>query len=546
MDAKKVFVFLFIVHLLFLRGGVFTADEWAHYLLTKSISENFPYFLDLSTYLKHQPGSNPYYSYFYYNNEIHAGIPLGFPLFASTFYTLFGRFGINIFNLIANILISYIIFLIVSQKYGKNYGILAALLYVFITPSLFYVSSIWYHISTTLFFILSQYQFLKLKKRKGDVLLFSLFSSLTVLSSYYMIAPISLLYIYLLVRFPPKLKLLAFFSFALFLLPTFAYNNANFGSPFLGEYHIPEIVYSVVGGGESPSLTHELKRLLSSLTALLIYIDISKHYNATFQKSLLQSSPVLAFGLFFPLLQRTSRFIMLFTSNLLLIFMVAYADGDFGGWQLSMRYLMPVFPFFIISLSGLLSWLKISFEIKLICIIFFMEALFLLLYPIGISSEAYSHMKLLASFFAIALLLTGFTLIKLKKRVLKPIILTLIILSAFINLNEASYGSSYRSAHSLIEKSLNLKEGEKVVFPEKVSIVLPENEVVFYNNTSLNDTLKGDLTIVVKKSQRIQGCQIKEVRNFDNFYYYLIREDNLKIRIERLKSNYKILKLSCP
>ncbi len=546
-DIRKIFIFLFIIHLLFLRGGLFSNDEGAHYLLTRSVSENFPDFLDLSDYIKNPIYSGPYYSFFQYKGEIHAGVHAGLPILASPFYYLFGRIGIKFFNIIANLLTSYVIFLVASRLYGRSYGILAGVLYIFITPSLFYSTSIWHHTATALFFTLSIYQFLKFENKRKDIILLSLFSALTVLCSYYMIVPLSIFYIYTMLKLPVRLKLISVFSFFIFLLPAFAFNYANFGYPFLGEYRIPKVVYAVTGaeGGED-SIINEIGRLLSNIVALLITIDISGNNYSYAQKALFQSSPVLVLA-FLHIFRRNLRFLVVLSSNLLLILMIAYSDGDFGGWELSMRYIFPVFPFLIVSLVGFLAKLKISFNAWQLTVVGLFIAILLLIFPIGIHTGAYIIMKILATFLSMVALINYFLLKNINEKILKYFIFMLILFSAFININDAAYGSNYRSTHALIEKSLS-DTYETILFPANGpfgGLFLADKKVIKYHPEDIVAP-KGKLTIVVEKSstEKFQECKIETSRKFDSLYRYIIREKDLKKILYEL-NRYIILNLNC-
>ncbi len=546
---KRTFIFLFIVNLIFLREGFFSNDEGADYLLIKSISENFPHFLNLSQYIKMPVGYGPYYSFFHYNGGIHAATYMGFPLLASPFYSLFGMIGIELFNVLATILTAYIVFLIVNHLYGKKYAILGAVLYTFITPSLFYSSSLWYQPAVTLFFAIFGLQFFKLEDNPRDVLLLSLSGAFTVLCSYYMIIPVSIAIVFILFKLPARLKFISIASFTFFLIPAFVYNYANFGSSLLGKYGIPAVVYTVAGYSTpaGTGLFNEINRIISGLVKLLISANSSYTYSFA-QKALFQSSPVLALGFLYPLMKRNYRFSAFFITNLVLILMVAYSGGDFGGWELNMRYIMPVFPFLVVSLIGFLNKFKINFNLKLLCSILFVETIVLLLFPIGIYSKNYFIMKLIASFAGLALLFTGIMFSRVNRNILKAVLITAIIFSAFININDASYGASYRSADSFIVNSLNLNK-EKVVFPTGTplgGLFLPGKLVYVYKNDSdIRKFLKGNLTAVVKKDFNSYGeCKVTHTRYFDNFYYYGVRVKNLKKTIEYL-GNYKIVDINC-
>ena len=157
-------------------------------------------------------------------------------------------------------------------------------------------------------------------------------------------------------------------------------------------------------------------------------------------------------------------------------------------------------------------------------------------------------MKLIASFTGLALLFTGIIFSKVNRNMLKAVIITAIIFSAFININDASYGASYRSADSFIINSLNLNN-EKVVFPGGTplgGLFLPGKLVYAYKNDSdIRKFLKGNLTAVVKKDFNSYGeCKVTHTGYFDNFYYYGVRVKNLKKTIECL-DNYKIVDLTC-
>lgn len=540
-DKRKIFILIFVVHLLFLREGLFSNDEGAHYLLTRSLAENFPDFLDLSQYIRMPAGKGPYYSFFRYGDEVHAGVNLGLPALSSPFYLLFGRFGIKIFNLLAGLITSCAIFLAASRLYGRRHALLAAMLYVFVTPSLFYSTSLWNHTLTTLLFTLTIYIFLAYEDRSRDAVLFSLLAALTVLSSYYMIVPVSLLCVTFALRLRSTQRIACLACYLLFLLPAFAFNYFNFGSPLLGEYSVPGVS---TGGSASPA-ADGAERLLKGLAALLISVDVSDHYYSFSQKAVFQSSPVLILSLLYIL--RSRRLLAVSASCLLLILMVAYHDGDFGGWQLSMRYVLPVFPFLTISFAGFLHRSGIEYELRRLSAALLFLTILALAFPFGPRSEEYLLIKIFSAFLALFLLLSSPVLERLNTGHVGNFVFLLIMFSALVNLNDAGYGASYRSAHAFIEESL---EGahDVVLFPADApfaGLFMPDKLTVQYRSPGeiVRYLGHGNLTVISEDAPPAEGCA-STTRSFGSAYAYLVREKRLR-ELLNVVEKYRIINLHC-
>ncbi|NOZ59359.1 MAG: hypothetical protein GXO66_07295 [Euryarchaeota archaeon] len=489
-----------------------------------------------------------YYSFFYFNGEVHAAVNPGFPVFAAPLYLLLERKGVFLYNLLLNLAAAYVLFRMAEVKFGREYGLFSALGYVFFTPSMFYASSMWHHTSVTFFFLLSQYIFLKLVPRRRDVLLLSASSAAAVMCAYYMVLPVGVILVAAALRLPASLRLLLLFSFAILLLPSVAYNYFNYGDPLTGKYSVP-------GAGLGDSLAgvqRSVERFILSGVAVVIAVEASREYNywnSFVQKSLLQSSPVLALGLIYPFLARRDlRFAALSAANLLLLLMVVRANGDYGGWQLNMRYLLPLFPFLVLGTAGFLHRLGIQPPIRRLLPVLLLMAAAVLAFPVGINEDLYQHIKLLTAFSGVFVLVVtaGVLVRRVRVSTFKAAVLFLMLLSAFVNLNDASYGASYRSAHLLIENSLSLSPGERVAFPEEFSIVLPENEVVFYSGGEAGGVLRGNLTLVATGSFSPEVCRVVEQRSFNNLYYFLVRDNYLSERLREAGGRYRVLKLRCP
>ncbi len=540
-DFRRIFIVLILVRIIFFREGFLTNDEPAHYLLSRSIAENFPNFINLSEYVKSEVGKGAYYSFFIRNGEVHAAVDMGYPLLASPFYLFAGKLGVHLFNLIADLLVCYAVYLFASTLFNCKTGILAAIIYTFATPSVFYSSSTWHHTSTALFFILMQYFLIKGETRKNTVL-FSLSAALTVMCTYYMIVPVSFLVFYGFLTHKEN-RLLLIFSLTIFLLPVFWYNYMNFGNPLLGEYGIPAPVKAVIAG-EEHSYSSDAMRVLKGLFEEVISVDIAPHSYSFAQKAILQSSPFLVFGLIYGFIRRNSEFRAIFVANLLLILMVAYYDGDFGGWELNMRYAFPTMPFFAVSSAGLLWHLNIELPAAILTFLLVIMSAFQLFYPISPYTGIYVFIKIFSTFLTFMALFIVFTK---NRRIIQIGAVILLFFSAFVNINDASYGASYRAIDSFITKSIYPVE-DVVLLPEGKfnKILIEDARVLFYNKKNLGNFLYGNITVIINKNSKISShCKILTIRKFNKYYKRLIFYRYHKNLARNLSREYIILDLAC-
>ncbi len=519
-------------HLLFLREGLWINDEGAYLLMSRSIVENFPGFLDLSPYLT-TPQQGPYYSFFWLGGEVHAGISPGLPLLSAPLYLLAGGLGIKLTSTLASIGTAWVLYRLVSRMYGEAHGRFAALLYVFATPAVFYATSMWYHSLATFFLTLCIYA-LDVETLRYRRLLIPLSGALSVLCAFYLL--------------PPALVLVAggalrmgrrgagvLMAFLLLLTPSFAYNLANFGK-LTGEHSVPA---PVVSAPENPGgVVHLGKRVLESLPSLLLVSDLRDTPWSRYQKAVFQSSPVLALGLLSLLRAAWLRVPLL--SMLTLLLEAAYAGGDFGGWSLSMRYLTPAFPVLCAGVAAYLHERKLNPPAPLSALL--AMSVLLLLYPLDVDSTAYLYTKAAAAVLALAGVAAG--AVRLRSTHLRLVLISLLLFSAFVNLNDAAYGASYRSMHAVIDGAL-AGAYETIYFPAGGpfgGLFLPgKSRVAYTPGEPLK--LEGRVTLVGTPQDVPPGCRVESLREFGGVHRYLVR-DGLRSLLREVEG-MRVMNLVC-
>ncbi|GEM_PF-6779348 len=529
-----------VLHLLFLRRGLWTNDEGAYLLLTRSVVENFPRFLNLSAYIP-EPGAGAYYSYFRFNGEVHAGISPGLSLLSAPLYLLLGELGIKLVSTAASIGTACLLYRLASAR-GEEYGRFAALTYTVATPALFYATSLWYHSLAAFFFTLSIYSVIE--RGRHAHLLLPLSCSLMVLSAYYLLLPAAILVIGYSLSLRNRKSIICLLGFGAMLLPSLAYNAANFGSPLTAEYSAAPLLE--VAGGGTQSLQELITRIARRLPALLFSAELGSGEYAWAQKALFQSSPVLALSMVW--LHRARRLRLPLLSAGMLLLLTAYAAGDLGGWQLSMRYLLPIFPLLCLALTELLGVLRIPVPEKTMLAMIAMAPL-LLLVPLEPSSTAYMVLKIIATFSAISGMIYA---IRAGKHGISAFLTILLLISAFSNLNDASYSASYRSTHRVIDSALEGTHTTLYIpaFPPfaaagapATGLFLPGKRARVYQPGELPE-LQGEVSLVGRRDEVPAGCRVESTRSFSSPYRYLVRAREHREMLRRLEK-LQVMNLRC-
>jgi 4-amino-4-deoxy-L-arabinose transferase-like glycosyltransferase len=267
------------------------------------------------------------------NGHIYAAVDIGFPLLSSPFYLALGPIGLQIFNSLITSLTVAIVYFGARKLFDETTARTAAPLYLFCTISIFYATSMWHHSLATMGFILAQVSFLYMRDDKRFSFLFALGCAIAVWSAYYMILPILVL---LLAGKGKK----HFILVPIFLSLCWIYNAHVFGS-FHGDFGIQ---------------MHSFQpKTIDNLIAMVIWREhvLDPWMRWKIQKSLLESSPFLVLSI---LGLATKRCWPLIASNVLyLIGVASHTPSDFGGWEFSMRYLLPIIPFGTILSSAFIS-----------------------------------------------------------------------------------------------------------------------------------------------------------------------------------------------
>ncbi len=487
-----------VLYACLLEKGLFTVDERCYLYLTKAISERLS--LDCSPYFSGFPtGSNMAIplGFFIKGSGIYSLSSFGFPLLSSPFYKLFGFYGPQIFNILLMILTTVAIFLL-SRKIWENSEIayVSSIMYLFCTFSLFYAVSLWYHSLITFCFFISTVAVFYYPERKW-IPIFLISSAACIWTAYYMFVPLAVLYLFLILKLKRKLEkgFMILFLFVILSI-SWAYNDYVYSAPFTG-YLSGEMNAGHLK--ETNSFTDLFHKLMNNLIRMIYGFIAMFICRACVpenlsgwvwcQKSILESSPFLIAALpGFVYLYRKGvdvklKFIIL--SNLVYVLMILYGKTNtFGSWELSMRYLLPVIPLLTISASGHISKFL---DYRLLYPVLLAFTVSIYLSPtLSFNSWYYYLIHMSLSLVVVLLLIWMYqrvegTLldVKTKKVVTAVFLLSLILLSNFININDVKIGNEVRS------KTISIAEEVESLISPGALILLPRKE--FYDMTEVRD-----------------------------------------------------------
>jgi len=480
-----------ILYASLIEEGLFTVDEREYLYLSRAISERFS--LDCSPYFKEfaTTGSNMALPLGFSGKDgkVYNGVTnrFGFPLLAAPFYKLFGICGLQVFNIMITLLTSVLIFFLSKKIYlNESIAYVAAVLYSFCTFSMFYAVSLWYHSAITFFFILSLTILMYYSEKRTHFLgLFIISSLFCVWVAPYMFFPLFVLLLFFTLEMDNNYKKITLISLFLFIL----FSPALFISSF---HHVPMNLLSRVTGwaplSDSILVLFSLLLKISYMPFGFIAMFICRGCVSGFdewawcQKSILESSPFLIAALpGFIYLYRMgidSRLKFILSSNLIYILMVIYARTDtFGSWELSMRYLLPVIPLLTIVSSEFISRFL---NYRYLFLILVVSTIFSYFSPTLFFNFWYYHLMSLSLYLAALLLLIwvyqrteGKYKLGVKNEifVIVTLLISLIFLSNFININDVKIGNEYR-----LRALIAPKEIETITEPESV-VLLPRKSV---------------------------------------------------------------------
>jgi len=479
----------FLIFLMFIERGLFTADENVYTYLAASIATRFPHFLDLSPFfmavqLTQSSLALPS-GFFYHNGEVHAAVYPGYPLLAAPFYLLLGETGMKVASSAVSSLIVVVTYRLGLLLTGhRDTALLAAVLALAAIPSLFYATSSWYHATSALFYLLALHSYLSCLRSESavDAALTGLFTGLMLLTAPYTAVLILPPLLHLLHAAPQKIRYILIASLLVFSLPSVAYQQANFGNALTGKY--------------SPSL-EPLTRyskpawyvLGKEVTAYTLFRDLDRRYFYHFaQKSVFQSAPFLVLGLLL-FLRRDGRYTAILTGVLASFVLFSYYYFDYGGMQFSMRYSYPAFPVLAalsaVAIRSLLGSSTVRRLALLLPAFFAAAALTAELWTISPNSTAYLHLKYFASATAAATAIAG--VLCTGHRRYGNLLLALLVVGVFTgilnNINDTAVGNDHRRIHAEAVEEVSGLSAEVLLLPRAApfdKIVLPGRYVLYY------------------------------------------------------------------
>lgn len=470
-----------VLYTCLMEKGLFTVDERSYLYLTKAISERLS--LDCSPYFSGFPNGSDMIIpgiFLMKGSEVYSTYSFGFPLLSSPFYILFNSYGLQIFNTLVTILTTVAIFLL-SRKIWKNTDVayISSTMYLFCTFSLFYAVSLWYHSLITFCFFISMAAVFYYPEKKW-ISIFLISSAICIWTAYYMFVPIAVLYLFFILKLEKKTEkgFVILFLF-LTLSISWAYNNYVYSTPFLG-YFRNEINAGHLG--EANSFTDLSYRIMDNLIRMIYgFIAMSMCRGCVphelsgwiwCQKSILASSPILVAALpgFIYLYRKgiDSRLKFIILSNLVYTLMILYGKTNtFGSWELSMRYLLPVIPLITIISSGFVSKFL---NYKNLYMLLVTSTIFICLLPPAIFDSTY-YGSLLMSLALVLLLIIFLIFGKLEMKlgrdpskelryVIVLILVSMILLSNFINVNDVRIGNELRSQSIAISSDVEIKNND--------------------------------------------------------------------------------------
>lgn len=480
-----IFIGSFIFYLATIQNGLLSTDENAYLHLSRSIAERFPQeFLEQDEYFKgkvltENTGWASPAGFFVKNGHIYAGVHLGFPLLSSPFYWLLGPLGLKIFNSLITSLTLVIIYFGAKKLFDKNTAYLAVVLYLFTTFSMFYATSLWHHTLATMGYILAQVSFLYMDRGAKVMALFVLGSAIAVWAASYMLFPLSILF-FLVLRKGRKGSVIILLIFILLSI-SWVYNIQVFHS-----FH-----------GKSPPGTDSIikffsdsGRILDNLVAMFIYREhvIDPWGWWKIQKSLLESSPFLILSIIGLTIRRPWPLII--SNFFYLVMVVNQTTPDFGGYEFSMRYLLPIIPFGTILSAAFISKLFNEHTTKFLVILLSLSTV--VFYASGLETDS----RVLSLFFSASLMIFSLFYYKKKNEAVR-ILLTILLLVAmlhsnFVNITDVKTGNQQREYQSHFEKVVEglTNEGSTLFLPrffpwETTSI--DGRTSIYYQHSNLPD-----------------------------------------------------------
>lgn len=473
-----------------MEDGIFTIDEVEYLYISKAISERFS--LDCSPYFKEFTTTDSNITlpmgFFEKDGRIHAKPSFGFPLIASLFYGLFKASGLQLLNVSVTLLTTIAIFFFSKRLWrDKNTAYISSTLYLFCTFSVFYAVSLWYHSLITLSFFISMASVLYFNKRKW-IPVFLISSAICIWTAYYMIAPIIVLLPFFILKLKKKGdKLSVTLLFFVILFISLVYNNYVYSEPFTGylSYAInagnPEGINSLV---DTPHiLLSNILRMFYGFIAMFIcrwWAPENLSQWVWCQKSILESSPFLITAapgivyLYKKGIGSKLKFIIL--SNLAYILLILYGETNvFGAWELSMRHLLPVIPLMTIISSGFISKFL---NYKFLYLVLAVSTVFSYFSPTFFFDSCYYTLMSFSPSLTVFLLSIWifhrvhgrYRLgIKTERFVIAVLLISLIFLSNFININDVKIGNEVRLCSKLLsEKTGRMEITDPFIFRDNI------------------------------------------------------------------------------
>lgn len=454
-----IFIGSFVFYLATLQDGIISTDENAYMHLSRSIAERFPgEFLQQDEYfegrtLTGNTGWAHPNGFFVKEGHIYAGVHLGFSLLSAPLYWLLGPVGLQVFNALVASLTLLAIYFGAKRLFDKNTAYLAVILYMFATFSMFYATSMWHHTLAAFGFILAQASFLYLDRGARAMALFALGSAVAVWAAYYMIFPLSILFLLVLrdrKSAPVVLPLAVLLSIAV------AYNAQVFDS-FQGK--TPPITGAVMQFLSDPG------GVMNNLVAMVIYREhvMDPWGRWEIQKSLLESSPFLVLSVLGLSVRRPWPLI---ASNVLFLTMVAgQVSPDFGGYAFNMRYLLPVIPFATIMSAAFIARLFDGQATKFLVVLLSISTVAFYAGGLEMGTKVLS-----LSFSALLMALALFYYRKesgAARILLTVLLVTAILHSNLVNITDVRTGNQQRAEQSHFKEALEglTSEGDTLLLP---------------------------------------------------------------------------------
>ncbi len=560
-----------IISSVLITKGLFVEDDKTNILLSRALWEQHS--LDLTPYFRgfldipiHMVKPNNAH---WINNRIHAGVGFGYPGLAYPLYRVFGISGFQVFNVLVTTLTIVVIFLISKKIWGDNQtAFLSGILYLFCTFALFYALGMWHQPLSTFTFVLAQAALLFYKSEKNSKYLgiFVLSSAICIWTAYFMVIPITVLFLFFVFQLEKKEKVFVGLSFLSILVVSWVYNYYNFLSPFLGKYTVPFLVSNTPVAGFSSnfitSYTNSFILAFGNFITAYIYRGFTLDPFTFYQKSLLESSPFLILAIpgiyeLYKAEKLSNNGIKgIIASNVIFVALtIINGGGKNPGWTFSMRYLLPLVPFLVILSSGFITkFVRDKGVLFLSATLMGSTALFYFLPRLPFSDLKYNILLFLSLVLvALLLLYSGLYYSNLsisKKRIgniLVVILVIAVVSSNFINLNDVKVGNRERAMSSFLTNQIEGKTevDSTILIPRKFGMETPiiKDRVVFYYALQGHPFFYSDFP---------NGNSDSAIRGVIDFYLikkksmYLILLEIDKSNEEMITSTYEVQDISWP